>query len=67
MRIKKFTCIQCGGPKVNPYTMPYIMCDFCGSFTDIDFRNEVPENPAKPIDCGNCGIANRLIQPQLGW
>jgi len=43
------------------------MCDFCGSFTDIDFRNEVPENPAKPIDCGNCGIANRLIQPQLGW
>ena len=37
MRIKKFRCIQCGGPKVNPYTMPYIMCDFCGSFTDIDF------------------------------
>ena len=37
MRIKKFRCIQCGGPKVNPYTTPYIMCDFCGSFTDIDF------------------------------
>lgn len=37
MRIKKFRCIQCGGPKVNPYRTPYIMCDFCGSFTDIDF------------------------------
>lgn len=37
VRIKKFRCIQCGGPKVNPYTTPYIMCDFCGSFTDIDF------------------------------
>jgi LSD1 subclass zinc finger protein len=37
MRIKKFSCINCGGPKVNAYTLPYIMCDFCGSFTDIDF------------------------------
>jgi LSD1 subclass zinc finger protein len=37
VRIKKFRCIQCGGPKVNPYHSPYIMCDFCGSFTDIDF------------------------------
>ena len=37
MKIKKFTCTQCGAPKVNPYTLPYIICDFCGSFTDIDF------------------------------
>lgn len=37
VRIKKFRCIQCGGPKVNEYTTPYIMCDFCASFTDIDF------------------------------
>lgn len=37
MRIKKFRCIQCGGPKVNSYSSPYIMCDFCGAFTDIDF------------------------------
>ena len=37
VRIKKFRCIQCGGPKVNPYSSPYIMCDFCGAFTDIDF------------------------------
>ncbi|RPI17987.1 MAG: hypothetical protein EHM58_07120 [Ignavibacteriae bacterium] len=37
MRIKKFTCINCGAPKVNEYKSPYIMCDYCGSFTDIDF------------------------------
>ena len=37
MRIKKFSCFNCGGPKLNEYTLPYIMCDFCGSFTDIDF------------------------------
>ena len=37
MRIKKFTCINCGAPKVNKYKLPYIVCDFCGSFTDIDY------------------------------
>ena len=37
MRVKKFRCIQCGGPKVNRYSTPYIICDFCGAFTDIDF------------------------------
>ena len=37
MRIKKFRCIQCGGPKINRYTTPYVVCDFCGSLTDIDF------------------------------
>ena len=37
MKIKKFTCINCGAPKINEYTEPYIMCDYCGSFTDIDY------------------------------
>lgn len=37
MRVKKFRCIHCGGPKVNQYATPYVMCDFCGGFTDIDF------------------------------
>ena len=37
MRIKKFTCINCGAPKVNQYKSPYIVCDYCGSFTDIDY------------------------------
>jgi len=37
MKIKKFTCVNCGAPKVNEYKSPYIMCDYCGSFTDIDY------------------------------
>lgn len=37
MRVKKFRCMQCGGPKINSYTTPYIVCDFCGTLTDIDF------------------------------
>ena len=38
MKIKKFTCISCGAPKINPYASPYIVCDFCGTFTDVDFE-----------------------------
>ncbi|MFN8285044.1 MAG: hypothetical protein U0U67_17610 [Chitinophagales bacterium] len=38
MKIKKFNCISCGAPKINPYTSPYIVCDFCGTFTDVDFE-----------------------------
>ena len=37
MKVKKFTCNSCGAPKVNAYKSPYIMCDFCGSFCDIDY------------------------------
>jgi LSD1 subclass zinc finger protein len=37
MKIKRFTCRRCGAPKVNNYTSPYIMCDYCGNFTDIDY------------------------------
>lgn len=37
MRIKKFTCRNCGAPKINEYRSPYVVCDFCGSLTDIDF------------------------------
>lgn len=37
MKVKKFTCISCGAPKVNEYKSPYIVCDYCGSLTDIDF------------------------------
>jgi DNA-directed RNA polymerase subunit RPC12/RpoP len=52
MKIKKFICINCGAPKVNEYKSPYIMCDYCGSFTDIDYTlgleswNESPERTA---------------------
>src|SRR5688500_8808983 len=37
VRIKKFTCLSCGAPKINQYRSPYVVCDFCGSLTDIDF------------------------------
>ncbi len=37
MKIKKFVCRNCGAPKINEYKSPYIMCDYCGSFVDIDF------------------------------
>ncbi len=35
-------------------------CMSCGS------PNDVSENPAKPIDCGRCGIANRIVHPYFG-
>ena len=53
MRIKKFTCINCGAPKVNEYRSPYIVCDYCGSFTDIDFAMGMDfwnASPAKTLD-----------------
>jgi len=37
MRIKKFECHHCGAPKVNPYTNPYIVCDYCGFMIDVDY------------------------------
>jgi|WetSurMetagenome_2_1015567.scaffolds.fasta_scaffold09564_4 DNA-directed RNA polymerase subunit RPC12/RpoP len=37
MEIKKFVCINCGAPKVNEYKSPYIVCDYCGSFYDVDY------------------------------
>lgn len=37
MRVKKFNCDHCGAPKVNPYTNPYIVCDYCGFMIDVDY------------------------------
>lgn len=56
MKIKKFICIGCGAPKVNEYKSPYIICDYCGTFTDIDYTlgleswNKSPEKNALYID-----------------
>ena len=36
MKVKKFVCSACGAPKINEYKSPYIVCDFCGSFVDMD-------------------------------
>jgi len=37
MKVKKFTCHQCGAPKITPYKNPYIICDFCGNMIDVDY------------------------------
>ena len=37
MRLKKFVCYRCGAPKINSYTKPYIVCDFCGTLMDLDW------------------------------
>ncbi|MDF1547090.1 MAG: hypothetical protein P1P88_04675 [Bacteroidales bacterium] len=37
MLIKKFSCTHCGAPKVNSYTNPYVVCDYCGFMIDVDY------------------------------
>jgi DNA-directed RNA polymerase subunit RPC12/RpoP len=37
MKIKKFTCLTCGAPKVNAYKNPYVVCDYCGHIMDVDY------------------------------
>lgn len=37
MRIKKFNCNHCGAPKVNTYTSPWIVCDYCFHLVDVDY------------------------------
>lgn len=60
LRIKKFRCINCGAPKVNPYKSPYIVCDYCGSFTDIDFTVGMDVWNAQPMK--NIGYAFNKMQ-----
>lgn len=48
MKIKKFICNNCGAPKINKYESPYILCDYCGSFTDIDYSTGLDFWNAKP-------------------
>ena len=37
MKVKKFDCHHCGAPKVDSYTNPYIVCDYCGFMIDVDY------------------------------
>jgi hypothetical protein len=36
MKIRKFNCPDCGAAKVNPYKSPYVCCDYCGGWIDLD-------------------------------
>ena len=50
MLVKKFVCDACGAPKINEYFTPYIVCDYCGGFVDIDltlFHNQYTQDQAK--------------------
>ncbi|MEQ1764364.1 MAG: hypothetical protein ABL984_14630 [Pyrinomonadaceae bacterium] len=69
------SCGSCSAPLFAPEGSYKVFCEKCRKATNVRAQffcmscgspNAVPENPAKPIDCGNCGIANRLIQPQFG-
>ena len=69
-------CSHCSNQLFAPEGSYKIFCEKCRKTTALRSQffclscgspNEVPENPAKPIDCTNCGIANRLIQQQFGW
>jgi hypothetical protein len=36
MKIRKFNCPTCGAAKVNPYKTPFVCCDYCGGWIDLD-------------------------------
>lgn len=68
-------CGSCSNQLFAPEGSYRVFCEKCRKTTNVKSQffcmscgspNAVPENPAKPIDCRNCGIANRLIQPQFG-
>ena len=69
------TCPTCSEQVFAPEGSYRVFCERCRKTINVRTKffcmscgspNEIPENPAKPIDCGSCGIANRLIQPQFG-
>lgn len=65
MKIKKFTCSNCGAPKVNAYKSPYIICDYCGNFTDIDYTMSLQAWNSDPKRAEKYQKANLSIQSKL--
>ena len=65
MRIKKFVCNSCGAPKVNEYKTPYIVCDYCGSFTDVDYALGLDFWNAEPNTTGNYMVRKMEIMNSL--
>ncbi len=49
MKIKRFNCPECGAAKINPYKTPYVCCDYCGSWIDLDASlwTEIYASPKK--------------------
>ncbi len=68
------TCGSCSNQLFAPEGSYKVFCEKCRKTTNVRAQffcmscgspNAIPDNPAKPIDCGNCGIANRLVRPQF--
>jgi hypothetical protein len=68
-------CETCKLPLFAPEGSYKIFCEKCRKTTRVRAQffcmscgspNDVSENPAKPVDCDQCGIANRIIQPYFG-
>lgn len=68
-------CGSCSAELFAPEGSYKVFCEKCRKTTNVRSQffcmscgspNAVPDNPVKPIDCSNCGIANRLIKPQFG-
>lgn len=68
-------CGMCTDQLFAPEGSYKVFCEKCRKSTNVRSKffcmscgspNEIPENPAKPVDCASCGIANRLVQPQFG-
>jgi hypothetical protein len=68
-------CETCSWQLFAPEGSYKIFCENCRKTTRVRAQffcmscgspNDVSENPAKPIDCGRCGITNRIVHPYFG-
>jgi LSD1 subclass zinc finger protein len=68
-------CTSCRCSLFAPEGSYRVFCEACRKTTAVRSSfycmscgapNQVHDNPARPVPCANCGIANRLINPLLG-
>lgn len=68
-------CETCKTPLFAPGGSYKIFCEKCRKTSRVRAQffcmscgspNDVSENPAKPIDCSRCSIANRIVHPYFG-
>jgi hypothetical protein len=68
-------CETCKSQLFAPEGSYKIFCEKCRRTTQVKAQffctscgspNSVAENPAKPIDCVRCGVANRIVHPYFG-
>ncbi|MFL6466913.1 MAG: hypothetical protein ACJ72Z_03050 [Pyrinomonadaceae bacterium] len=68
-------CETCETSLFAPEGSYKIFCEKCRKTTQVKAQffcmscgspNSVSENPAKPIECSRCGVANRIVHPYFG-